>query len=198
MKKRKIWVVRALAGCVLAHGCMILAAVPEPTVKTTQGEAAGKWIEGGTERAFLGLPYAAPPVGELRWKAPQTPSGWKGVRDATKFAARCEQWHIWNDYLFLDSGPSEDCLYLNIWTAAKSPKANLPVMVWIHGGGFTRGYASSRAYDGETLARKGVVVVSINYRLGIFGFFAHPELTAESKHHASGCRALDKGSIERR
>ena len=79
---RSRWVVCALAGCVLARGCMLLAAVPEPTVKTPQGEAAGKWIEGGTEEAFLGLPYAAPPVGELRWKAPQAPSGWKWVRDA--------------------------------------------------------------------------------------------------------------------
>ena len=119
-----MWVALCVAQPVLAQ--MSAPDVkPVPTVKTAQGEVAGKWIEGGAEEAFLGLPYAAPPVGELRWKAPQAPSAWKGMRDATKFGARCEQWHIWNDYLFLDSGPSEDCLYLNVYgPPLRSRRAN--------------------------------------------------------------------------
>jgi len=171
---------------------------PVPTVKTALGEAAGKWIEGGAEEAFLGLPYAAPPVGELRLKAPQAPSAWKGLRDATKFGARCEQWHIWNDYLFLDSGPSEDCLYLNVYAPASAKQTSkLPVMVWIHGGGFAAGAGSEPRYTNSGLVSKGVVLVTINYRLGVFGFLASADLTREGQGHAGNYGLLDMAAALR-
>ena len=198
MKKRSGCVVILLAACGLAYGCVMLAAVPEPTVKTAQGDAAGKWIQSGTEKAFLGLPYAAPPVGELRWKAPQAPSAWKGVRDATKFGARCEQWHIWNDYLFLDSGPSEDCLYLNVYTPASVKQtAKLPVMLWIHGGGFAAGAGSEPRYTNSALVSKGVVLVTINYRLGVFGFLASEDLTKEGQGHSGNYGLMDMAAALR-
>jgi para-nitrobenzyl esterase len=118
---------------------------------------------------------------------------WQGVRQATEFSNACWQ----TPYpaaaaIYQAKLPplSEDCLYLNIWTPAKSAKDRLPVMVWIHGGGFTRGFSGTSSYNGEALARKGAIIVTINYRLGIFGFFAHPDLSAESGHHASGNYAL--------
>ena len=169
-----------------------IAQIADP-VKVEQGQLSGTTGKQADVRVYRGIPFAAPPIGELRWKEPQPPAAWKGVREAKEFSHACWQTpYPATAVLYRSELPplSEDCLYLNIWTAAKSSKANLPVMVWIHGGGFTRGHASSRAYDGESLARKGVIVVTINYRLGIFGFFAHPELTAESKHHASGNYAL--------
>ena len=135
---------------------------------------------------FKGIPYAAPPVGALRWKAPQPAASWTGVRKAVEFGARCMQGHIYNDMIFRDPGPSEDCLYLNVWTPAAPAQEKLPVMVWIYGGGYSAGAASEPRQDGENLARKGVVVVSMNYRLGVFGFFVHPELAKESGHGSSG------------
>jgi para-nitrobenzyl esterase len=192
MKNQNTWFLRAPAVCVLATSCIMLAATPELTVKTAQGEARGKWIEGGTQKAFLGLPYAAPPTGELRWKAPQAPSAWKGVRDATKFAGRCEQWHIWNDYVFLDSGPTEDCLYLNVYSPASAkPTSKLPVMVWIHGGGFLAGAGSEPRYTNSALVTKGVILVTINYRLNVFGFLASEDLAKESGGHAGNYGLMD-------
>jgi para-nitrobenzyl esterase len=148
-------------------------------------------VEGGTSadakvRAFKGIPFAAPPVGSLRWRPPEPVHPWGGVRKTSEFGARCMQGRIYEDMVFRDSGPSEDCLYLNVWTPATSADARLPVMVWIYGGGFQAGSASEPRQDGENLAKKGVIVVSFNYRLGIFGFFSHPELTRESPHRASG------------
>jgi para-nitrobenzyl esterase len=131
-------------------------------------------------RVFLGIPYAAPPVGALRWRAPERVAPWTGVRAATSFGPRPMQKHIYSDMVFRDRGPSEDCLYLNVWTPAKAAGEKLPVMVWIYGGGFEAGATSEPRQDGTRLATKGVVVVSMNYRLGIFGFFAHPWLTAEA------------------
>ncbi|HEY6328661.1 MAG TPA: carboxylesterase family protein, partial [Blastocatellia bacterium] len=136
--------------------------------------------------AFKGVPFAAPPVGDLRWQAPQPVVPWQGVRKATEFGARCMQAPIYSDMIFRDQGPSEDCLYLNVWTPAKSFKEKLPVMVWVYGGGFQAGATSEPRQDGEKLATKGVIVVSLNYRLGVFGFMAHPDLTKESPHKASG------------
>jgi len=137
---------------------------------------------------YKGVPYATPPVGDLRWKAPKSAAKWDGVRKADHFAATCMQTNYaeGSPYHHADEPVGEDCLYLNVWTGAKSAKEHRPVMVWIHGGALTRGSGSLPNYDGEALAKKGVVLVTINYRLGIFGFFAHPELTKESDTHSSG------------
>lgn len=153
-------------------------------VKTHSGTLRGK--QDGAVRAFLGIPYAAPPVGPLRWKPPVPAAKWKGVRQATEFGSRCMQPAVYSDMIFRDPGISEDCLTLNVWTPADSAKAKLPVMVWIYGGGFLAGGTSEARQDGAVLAGNGVVVVSMNYRLGIFGYFAHPALTAESPNKASG------------
>ncbi|MFL6353725.1 MAG: carboxylesterase/lipase family protein [Bryobacteraceae bacterium] len=155
-------------------------------VHTQSGVVEGAASADGRIRIFKGIPFAAPPVGDLRWQPPQPVSPWAGVRKATEFGARCMQGRIYEDMVFRDPGPSEDCLYLNVWTPGSSAEAGLPVMVWIYGGGFQAGSASEPRQDGENLAKKGVIVVSLNYRLGVFGFFSHPELTKESPHHASG------------
>jgi para-nitrobenzyl esterase len=155
-------------------------------VKTAGGVVEGTADAGTGIRAFKGVPYAAPPVGDLRWKEPQPLKKWKGVRQATQFAARCVQAPIFGDMNFRSSGMSEDCLYLNVWTPAKSGKERLPVLVYFYGGGFVAGSGDEPRYDGESMARRSVVAVTVNYRLGVFGFFAHPELTKESPHKASG------------
>lgn len=155
-------------------------------VKTAQGKIEGKLSPDGQVREFLGIPYAAPPVGPLRWKPPQPAAKWHGVRPATSFGNRCIQSGVFPDMMFRDAGQSEDCLTLNVWTPAKTKGGKLPVMVWIYGGGFTSGGTSEPRQDGEHLAHRGVLVVSMNYRLGIIGFFAHRELAAESPQHASG------------
>lgn len=113
---QEVRLVSALAITALAICACAAAGADPPRVTTAQGKIEGKLINEGKVQAFLGLPYAAPPVGALRWKAPQPPGAWKDLRDGTKFGARCAQWQIWSDYLFLDSGPSEDCLYLNVYT----------------------------------------------------------------------------------
>jgi para-nitrobenzyl esterase len=155
-------------------------------VKTEQGKVQGKMSADGQARDFLGIPYAAPPVGPLRWKPPQPAAKWQGVRQSTSFGSRCYQQERYDDMVFRDPGESEDCLTLNVWTPPDKPKGKLPVMLWIFGGGFTGGGASEPRQDGEHLTRKGVVVVTMNYRLGIFGFFATHELAATDPHHAAG------------
>jgi para-nitrobenzyl esterase len=167
----------------LMASATLRAAVPD-VVKVDTGQLRGAASDGVV--AFKGIPFAAPPVGALRWKAPQPVAKWKGVRDAQEFGPRCMQANIYNDMIFRDKGPSEDCLYLNVWTSADSAKSRLPVMVWIYGGGFAAGATSEPRQDGRNLAKKGVVVVSMNYRLNVFGFFAHSELAQESGHQASG------------
>ena len=167
-------------------GMITNRALADDTVQTETGRVQGKTTADGKVHAFLGIPYAAPPVGDLRWKEPQSAKPWTGVRSATEFGYHCMQGKIFGDMVFPDPGENEDCLTLNVWTANLSANAKLPVMVWIHGGGFQAGAASEPRQNGESLAHKGVVVVSMNYRLGIFGFFAHPQLTKESPHHASG------------
>src|SRR5581483_6118807 len=169
----------------LAAAAATYGALPAQ-IQTQSGAVEGMPSADGKVQVFEGIPFAAPPVGKLRWQAPQPAAAWEGVRKATTFGARCMQAPIYSDMIFRDSGPSEDCLYLNVWTPATSASAKLPVMVWIYGGGFAAGASSEPRQDGSKLAEKGVVVVSMNYRLGIFGFFAHPELTKESPQHASG------------
>jgi len=138
-------------------------------------------------RSYKGIPFAAPPVGDLRWKPPQPVKAWDGVRKAEEFGPDCPQAPYATGSLFY-SAPrtqSEDCLYLNVWTGARSGEKR-PVMVWIHGGALTRGSGATRTYDGSALAKKGVVLVTINYRLGPLGYLAHSELSAESPNHSSG------------
>lgn len=176
-------VVCAVLGCA---GVRAWSQGRKATVVTTatgqlQGSSAGDGVS-----SYLGIPYAAPPVGDLRWKAPQPAVAWDGVRDATHYGHRCVQFGGFPDMRFQDDGPSEDCLTLNIWTPAKGKNDKLAVMVWIHGGGFVGGGSSEYRHDGTSLARHGVVVVTLNYRLGMLGFFTHPELAKESPHHTSG------------
>ena len=154
------------------------------SVKTTAGQLSGVTVEGGI-RAFKGVPFAAPPTGNLRWKPPQPPAKWKGVRQCIEYGPACPQPKV---SMFFSAGyddVSEDCLYLNVW-APSTGAGKLPVMVWIHGGAFMTGSGSDNLFDGRSLATRGVVVVTINYRLGPFGFFAHPLLSKESGHNASG------------
>ncbi|MBD0333243.1 MAG: carboxylesterase family protein, partial [Chitinophagaceae bacterium] len=154
-------------------------------VKTRNGIVEGTLEKSGI-RSFKGIPFAAPPVGELRWKKPQPVENWSGVRKADKFGPRAVQAPIFGDMNFRSNGMSENCLYLNVWTPPNSGKKLLPVLVYFYGGGFVAGDGSEPRYDGESMAKKGIVALTVNYRLGAFGFLAHPELTRESSHHASG------------
>ncbi|HEY1759062.1 MAG TPA: carboxylesterase family protein [Bryobacteraceae bacterium] len=195
----------------LAGSGVALAAIDTP-VKTDTGLVSGAPGKTTEVRVFKGIPFAAPPVGDLRWRAPQPAAKWEGVRSGDQFSATCTTGAGGGggrgqakggapkgnpDQAKAKAAPvaargpagppaSEDCLYLNVWTPAKSATDRLPVIVWTYGGGFTGGSGSEPRYDGEALAQKGVVVVTYNYRLGVFGFLAHPDLTAESSHKASG------------
>ncbi len=155
-----------------------------PQVKTANGILEG--INESGIKIFKGVPFAAPPVGELRWKAPQPIKNWEGIRKADKFGPRPMQLPIYSDMNFRSDTTSEDCLYLNIWTPAVTGKEKLPVLVYFYGGGFIAGSSDEYRYGGENMARRGIVTITVNYRLGIFGFFAYPELTKESSHHSSG------------
>ncbi|MFP5210935.1 MAG: carboxylesterase/lipase family protein [Acidobacteriota bacterium] len=182
----------ALAIVGLTLGLSTPADAVSLTVKTAQGKVHGKTINDGKVRAFLGLPYAAPPVGDLRWKPPEPPAPWKGVRDATRYGARCEQGHVFSDMVFQDDGPSEDCLFLNVFIPANvKAHSKLPVMFWIHGGGYVGGSASEPRHDGDFLPTKGVVLVTINYRLGVFGFLATTDLAKESDGSAGNYGLMD-------
>jgi len=152
-----------------------------PRIHVQQG-----WVEGvsdGAVTAYKGLPFAKPPLGDLRWRPPQAPEGWSGVRDGSTFGAPCMQPAPPRG---TTATPSEDCLTLNVWAPQAKAGASLPVMVWIYGGGFRTGSGSMPIFDGAALAKKGVILVTFNYRLGKFGWMAHPELTRESGHGASG------------
>ncbi|RYY14131.1 MAG: carboxylesterase family protein [Chitinophagaceae bacterium] len=169
----------------MLHGQVNKTAAPGINVNTSYGQLEGVKEASGIY-AFKGIPFAAPPVGELRWKEPQPLKKWDGVRPALAFGARAMQKPIFGDMGFRSDVESEDCLYLNVWTPAKSPKEKLPVLVYFYGGGFMAGDGSESRYDGEQMAKKGIVALTVNYRLGVFGFFTHPELTKESPHNASG------------
>jgi para-nitrobenzyl esterase len=163
--------------------CLLAATTWAKPVLIESGAVEGMAKSGLT--VYLGLPFAAPPVGELRWREPQPVATWEGTRKATSFAPACAQKGV---SMPGEKPPvtSEDCLYLNIWTPAKAGAERLPVIVWIHGGGYKNGSASMPLYWGDRLARRGVIVISIAYRLGPLGFLAHADLTGESAHKSSG------------
>jgi len=180
---------------VLLFAALCLFAVMPASAQMFQARVEQGTLLGTAEGSiakYLAVPFAAPPLGPNRWKPPLPPQRWTGERKAAQFPASCQQqlmpngYRPWTPEYVVSGAVSEDCLYLNIWTPAKSAREQLPVLVWIHGGAFTQGSGSMPLYDGSALARKGIVVVNINYRLGVYGFLAHPELTSESPQHASG------------
>src|SRR5687768_15157642 len=192
--RARIAIVLIAAG-VAASTVTTPAAIPDP-VKTDAGLVAGETLASGV-RVFKGIPFGAPPTGSLRWREPQPVAKWDGVRDATTWGNVCVQPNQPNRQpvnvtVDLPDSPkmSEDCLYLNVWTQANRANDRRPVMLWIFGGAYSEGGGSTPHNNGENLARKGVVLVTFNYRLGIFGFYAHPELTKESPNKASGNQAL--------
>lgn len=172
----------------------ILLLVQLITVKVfaqTQVTIANGTLEGVKDAGtgittFKGIPFAQPPVGDLRWKEPQPVKNWTGVLKADHFGGNAMQKQVFGDMNFRSTGGSEDCLYLNVWTPAKTMNEKLPVLVYFYGGGLVAGDGSESRYDGESMAKKGIVALTVNYRLGIFGFFSHPDLTAESPNHSSG------------
>lgn len=170
---------------VLLQFAMPIMAQKAPQVKVTEGVLEGNAMPSGVN-SYFGVPFAQPPVGPLRWAAPQPPKKWDGVRKATSFGNYAMQKSVFGDMKFRSQKMSEDCLYLNVWTPAKKSTDKLPVLVYFYGGGFVAGDGSESRYDGESLATKGIVTVTLNYRLGIFGFFAHPELSKESSSQVSG------------
>lgn len=177
---KSLLLIAALAICGLSS-----QAQTGPTVKTKLGTIEGIGDTSGIKK-FLGVPYAQPPIDDLRWKAPQPVHAWKNTLKATHFGPRAMQRALYADQVFRSNKISEDCLYLNVWSPNLKPGTKLPVLVYFYGGGFNTGDGSEPRYDGESMARKGIVVVTVNYRLGIFGFLSHPQLTAESPVHSSG------------
>ena len=180
--------------CAVAVALPLAAAISQP-VRTASGPVSGVPGADPAVTAFKGIPYAAPPVGDLRWRAPKAPASWTTVRKADQFGNSCIQNIVqerkpWTYEFMAHNKISEDCLYVNVWTPAKAGGEKLPVYFWIHGGGYVEGSNAIPAYDGENLARRGVVVVTINYRLGVIGFLAHPELTKE------GDRSGNYGSLD--
>lgn len=179
---RRRWLLGTLLVC-LAAKMASAAGVPVVTIDT--GEIAG--TRAGNVDSYKGIPFAKPPVGDLRWRPPQVVTPWKGIRSATALEHDCMQLPAPSEAAPAGTTtPSEDCLYLNVWTPADSRGARLPVMVWIYGGGFLNGGASPAVYDGTAFAKRGVVMVTFNYRLGRFGFFAHPAITAEQPNGPLG------------
>ena len=179
--------------CILGLCCMltITMSAQKNNSFAVQAQTENGVIEGNYDVAtglqmYFGVPFAKPPVGDLRWKAPQPPDNWAGVLETKKFGPRAVQAPVFGDMNFRSDGLSEDCLYLNVWTPAKRNTAGLPVLVYFYGGGFVAGDGSEPRYDGAAMAKKGIVAVTVNYRLNIFGFFAHPELSAESPYKGCG------------
>ncbi|MEP7129770.1 MAG: carboxylesterase family protein [Sphingomicrobium sp.] len=168
-----------------------IQAAHAPIVTIDSGQIEGVTQPGSPSLSiFRGIPFAAPPLGALRWREPRPIAPWPGIRQATQFAPRCMQQPLFSDMMFRSPAISEDCLYLNVWSPARlattKATAKAPVLLYIYGGGFMAGDSSEKRYDGAALAARGIVVVTMNYRLGVFGFFSHPQLTAESPHQASG------------
>jgi para-nitrobenzyl esterase len=177
----------------VAAALLLLGAMPKATrnpVRIDSGLISGVTDKNGVA-AYLGIPFAAPPVGELRWRPPEPPAPWEGVRAADHFGAGCMQEEPgsrlpWTEEFMTQGAIGEDCLFVNVWTAAKSAREKRAVMVYIYGGGFSEGSGAVAVYNGAELARQGAVVVTFNYRVGPLGFLVHPELTKESEHHSSG------------
>ena len=161
-----------------------MSMMAQTQVKTAEGILEGKDLSGIT--IFKGVPFAAPPVGNLRWKAPQPVQKWEGVRKATEYGPNPMQEALFGDMNFGTKVNSEDCLYLNIWTPAKTMKEHLPVLIYFNGGGLMAGSGSEPRYAGDAMARKGIISITANYREGIFGFFAHPQLSKETSYKGSG------------
>lgn len=184
MKRIRIGILFALVFIASVINASAQLSGDSPKVKTANGILEG--IQSSGVKIFLGVPFAAPPVGELRWKEPQPVQNWEGIRKADQFGPSALQNNVFGDMNFSTDKRSEDCLYLNVWTPAVTGKEKLPVLVYLHGGGLFAGSGSEPRYAGESMARKGIISITINYRLGIFGFFAHPELTKESPNHTSG------------
>ena len=155
-------------------------------VQTSYGTVEGLRDNEKNIELFLGVPYAKPPVDDLRWKAPQPMEKWEGIKSTKKFSPAAVQTNVFGDMIYRGQGTSEDCLYLNIWTPESNKKKDLPVLVYFYGGGFVAGDGSEPRYDGQAMAQKDVVMVTVNYRLNIFGFLAHPELSAEAAYNSSG------------
>jgi para-nitrobenzyl esterase len=181
--------------CTLFALVGILHAAPLKPVRTEGGMLAGVATADGSVTVYKGVAFAAAPVGLLRWAAPQPPVKWEGVKSADRFGANCvqtitEEKKPWTHEFMAHGDVSEDCLFLNIWAPARGGSEKRPVFVYLHGGANTEGSGSVAVYDGEGLARKGLVMVTVNYRLGVLGFFSHPELTKESGHNSSGNYAL--------
>jgi para-nitrobenzyl esterase len=154
--------------------------------KVDSGTLEGVVNADSSVRIFRGVPFAAPPVGKLRWQPPQPVEAWSGVRKADEFGSACMQGKVFGDIVARGKPMSEDCLTLTVWAPAKATGKRMPVYLWFYGGGFAAGSGDEPRYDGESFAKRGIVVVNANYRLGVFGFLAHPWLTAESAHKASG------------
>src|ERR1700733_11654898 len=195
--QNKDWKSTRLAGLTGLFCIALVSFVPGQNgdgliIKTDAGLVSGVTNKEGDIHIFRGIPFAAPPVGPLRWRAPEPVRTWGGVRKCDTFRANAMQRdpvpfdRYTAEFLIPSRVISEDCLYLNVWTKMRKGGEKMPVIVWIHGGGFNSGSGSCAIYDGENMAKKGVVFVTINYRLGVFGFLAHPELTKESPDHASG------------
>ena len=168
----------------LATLLLSMSMMAQTQVKTAEGILEGKDLSGIT--IFKGVPFAAPPVGNLRWKAPQPMQKWEGVRKATEYGPNPMQEALFGDMNFGTKVNSEDCLYLNIWTPAKTMKEHLPVLIYFNGGGLMAGSGSEPRYAGDAMARKGIISITANYREGIFGFFAHPQLSKETSYKGSG------------
>ncbi|NBT16590.1 MAG: carboxylesterase family protein, partial [Chitinophagia bacterium] len=162
-------------------------AQPATVVNIESGKISGKTTDDGAILSYKGIPFAEPPVGDLRWRAPRPVKAWQGIKECTRFSASPMQsppvpFSMWSEEFLIPKEPiGEDCLYLNVWTAAKSDNKKRPVLVWIYGGGFRSGGSACPIYDGEAMARKGIIFVSINYRVGILGFFAHPGLASDGE-----------------
>jgi len=177
---------RATTLSLLLCPLLVADAFAADQVRTASGVVQAAADSRPAVRMFKGIPYAQPPTGELRWKAPQPARSWSGVRPGDSFGPRCMQRPVFSDMVFRSNGVSEDCLYLNVWTKARSDKERLPVLVYFFGGGFVAGDGSEPRYDGASMATKGIVAVTVNYRLGVFGFLAHAELSQEAPYMASG------------